>query len=127
MRTTRADAQVLSVGSGDVRVRAASPGRHALRLVVAASYVGALFVAVQLAGLGGVTDEPAQVEPVEAAPVVAEPPPRPEAVPNRIPEWAWGLSLWHDDRLGNVRPLEAPQTVPGWYWEWRAWRKELGP
>jgi hypothetical protein len=93
---------------------------------VAVTYVGALLLALQLAGLGGVTDEPAQAEAVAVEPAVP-PPPRPDSLPNRIPEWAWGMYRWHDDRHGNARPHDAPSTLPRWYWEWRAWRNELEP
>lgn len=104
------------------------PARYALRLLVAVTYVGALVLALQLAGVGGVTDEPAQAEPaVEVTTTAAAPPPRPESAPARIPEWAWGMHRWHDDRHGNVRPLDAPLTMPAWYWEWRAWRKAFSP
>lgn len=105
--------------------RPATPARYALRLVVAAAYVGSLVLALQLAGFGGVTDEPAQAEPAAVAPAESSPPQRPESVPTRIPQWAWGLYRWHDDRLGNARPADAPPTLPRWYWEWRAWRKQL--
>jgi hypothetical protein len=90
------------------------------------AYVGALVLALQLAGIRGVTDEPAQAEPAEVAPAATPPPPRPQSVPTRIPEWAWATSRWHDQRQAGLRPEDAPQVLPRWYWEWRAWRKESG-
>lgn len=92
---------------------------------MAAAYVGSLFVALQLSGVGGLTDEPAQAEPAIVAPT-GPPPARPQSVPKRVPAWAWAMSRWHDDRVAGERPSVAPQVLPGWYWDWRAWRKQLG-
>jgi hypothetical protein len=93
------------------------------------AYVGALVLALQLGGVGwvGVGDEPALAEPVAVAPVETPAPPRPSSAPKRIPQWAWGMYRWHDDRQANARPLDAPSTLPRWYWEWRAWQNELEP
>jgi hypothetical protein len=95
----------------------------------AAGLVAYTYVAEPL--LGG-DDEAAVAEEVapgaEAAPVVEEePPPRPEAVPARIPQWAWALNEWHSTPQADrgPRPGAAPARVPGWYWEWRSWRAEL--
>lgn len=75
-----------------------------------------------------------ETEAVEAAgegqaaePDQAPEPPRPDAVPERIPPWAWQLNEWHSapGEERGPRPEGAPQQVPAWYWVWRAWRAEL--
>ncbi len=59
---------------------------------------------------------------------LVDPPPRPESVPARIPQWAWDMHKWHLTPVGerDPRPVDAPRRLPDWYWEWREWRLALG-
>jgi hypothetical protein len=101
--------------------RVAAVGAFAL-----AAYAAFTFVLSPILGDAGERDA---APVVEAAPAPAEPPPRPEGLPARIPPWAWDLHEWHltpeTDR--GPRPAAAPRRVPDWYWEWRAWRLQVAP
>jgi hypothetical protein len=100
----------------------------ALGAFAAAAFVAYTYVAEPLLG----EDETVVAE--EAAPgadaspaATEEPPPRPESVPDGIPQWAWDLNEWHSasEAERGPRPEAAPRRVPEWYWEWRGWRAEL--
>ena len=79
--------------------------RAALRLGVAGSYTAAVAVAVALTAPIFESSE-SSAAPAPAVPAVAiSAPERPGSAPSRIPEWAWGLYAWHDDKLGHERPL----------------------
>jgi hypothetical protein len=52
--------------------------------------------------------------------LVVRPAPRPAGLPAPIPDWAYQLAAWQQNRVGR-RPA-APRAVPAWYWRWRAWR-----
>jgi hypothetical protein len=55
-----------------------------------------------------------------SAPLVVRPAPRPAGLPSPIPDWAYQLAAWQQNRAGRRPP--APRPVPAWYWRWRAWR-----
>jgi hypothetical protein len=109
--------------------------RFARRLLALGAFAAAAFLAYSFVAeplLERSEEEAALAD--EAAPngeaasaVQEEPPPRPDTVPQRIPQWAWDLNEWHSTPQGErgARPEGAPARVPDWYWEWRAWRQEL--
>ncbi len=58
---------------------------------------------------------------VASAPLVVRPTPRPAAVPQAIPDWAFQLFAWQQAGQRGGRPA-APLRVPSWYWRWAGWR-----
>lgn len=110
------------------RRRSLRYGRRLLAVgaFAAALYVGYSYVAEPYLGDETEAAAPAQEEQGEGAPAepADDPPPRPEAAPQQIPDWAWALNEWHSTPPAqrDERPADAPTPVPDWYWEWREWR-----
>jgi hypothetical protein len=48
---------------------------------------------------------------------------RPEALPRRVPRWAWRILAWQHAGRSGARPA-APRPLPAWYWAWKGWREQ---